>query len=804
MEGNQIYSALVHRLKHEFGTEPSNATHVQIFMAASAYLRDKMLSLREKFEEEAQNTKKVSYLCMEFLLGRGLDLHLKALGIKDEFEKALSELGVSLSDIYSVERDPGTGNGGLGRLAACFMDSLAGLRYNGIGYSLLYKYGLFRQKIIGGEQKELPDNWLDYNSELLLRRNNRAARVDFGGRVDEEWHDGRMHIMMREAYSVTAEPYDYFIPGYENSAVLPLRLWNVVPESLPDKKFDDPKEYESAVLSSKFFSELTDWLYPDDSNYQGKCLRVCQQYFLVSASLQDLIAEHLEKNESLDNFAEMNSIHINDTHPAMAIPELMRLLMDVHGYEWNDAWEIVNKTMSYTNHTVLPEALECWGEAMFSRILPRIYSIICEINRRFTTSLWHDMPNDWDKIAEIAIIGGGNVRMANLSVIGSHKVNGVSEIHSQILRDSLFKSYDELYPDKFCNVTNGIAHRRWLCKANHRLTELIASKIGRMFIKDPHELSKLDVYADDSLFLEDFAHQRMQNKRDFSNFALERFGKSLDPESIFDVQIKRLHEYKRQLMNALRIISLYIDIKANKIKLARPISFIFGAKAAPGYKMAKRIIRLLWCLGRHIENDVAVRGMISVLFMDDYNVSLAERIIPAGDISEQISLAGKEASGTGNMKLMMNGAITLGTMDGANVEIFREVGEDNIFIFGMNEDEVKQLQTSGYNPEKYIKSDKIKQVLEALKIGFCGESFLDIADYLVKGESADPFMCLADFDSYLKTSLRAYEKYEDRYAWYSSSIINVSRSGAFSSDNSIREYADKIWNISQVEEQSTN
>ncbi len=761
-----------------------------------------MLDKRAEFENNAAQNKKVSYLCMEFLLGRSLLMNLSALGLKSEFEEALGELGFSLDDIAKVERDPGTGNGGLGRLAACFMDSLAGLGYNAVGYSLCYEHGLFRQKIIEGEQKELPDNWKRYDSELLLHRLNKRYKVIFGGRVDEEWRNGRMYVSLSDGYEVVAEAYDYFVPGYDCSAVLPIRFWQVVLPSLPDTDFKTKKEYEFSRRAESFFAQLTDTLYPDDSGYVGKMLRLCQQYFLVSASLQDLIADHLENHKTLDDFAAFNAVHINDTHPALAIPELMRILVDEYNYEWNDAWKITTGAVSYTNHTVMPEALECWNENLLKELLPRIYAIISEINRRFTTSLWHDMPDDWSRVGDMAVIGSGNIKMANLCVIGSHKVNGVSEIHSKILKDRVFAGYNEIYPDKFCNVTNGVAYRRWLCQANPRLTSLISSAIGDGFVKNALELSKLNGFINDSVFLEDLAHQRMQNKRDFSSFAKSRFGSDLDPDSIFDVQIKRLHEYKRQLMNALRIISLYSDIKDNARLPSRPISFIFGAKAAPGYKFAKRIIRLLWCLGQEILRDTEARKYLSVLFMDDYNVSLAERIIPASDISEQISLAGKEASGTGNMKLMLNGALTIGTLDGANVEICDAVGKDNIFIFGMNEKEAVSLAQIKYDPTEFANTERVKKILKMLKIGFCGESFSDVADYLTKGlgGNADPFMCLADLDSYCKASERAYALYENKGAWYSSALKNIAEAGRFSSDNSIKEYAENIWNIVPVKE----
>lgn len=802
MDANTIYGKLKDELKTSFGVTPQSATDEQVFHCTASCLRSIMLDKRLAFEANAVSNKKVSYLCMEFLLGRSLLMNLSAIGLKNEFESALGDLGFSLQDIAKVERDPGTGNGGLGRLAACFMDSLAGLGYNAIGYSLCYEYGLFRQKIIEGEQKELPDNWKRYDSELLLHRSEKRYNVIFGGRVEEEWRNGRMYVKLREGYEVTAEAYDFFVPGYDSGAVLPIRFWQVVLPSLPDTDFKSKKEYEFMRRAEGFFSQLTSTLYPDDSSYVGKILRLCQQYFLVSASLQDLIADHLKSHKTLDDFAAFNAVHINDTHPALAIPELMRILVDEYNYEWNDAWKITTSAVSYTNHTVMPEALECWNENMLKELLPRIYAIISEINRRFTTSLWHDMPDDWGRVGDMAVIGGGNIKMANLCVIGSHRVNGVSEIHSQILKDRVFAGYNQIYPDKFCNVTNGIAYRRWLCQANPRLTSLISSAIGDGFIKDALELSKLNDFTSNDIFLEDVAHQRAQNKRDFSSFAKSRFDCELDPDSIYDVQIKRLHEYKRQLMNALRIISLYSDIKDNARLPSRPISFIFGAKAAPGYKFAKRIIRLLWCLGQEILRDTEARKYLSVLFMDDYNVSLAERIIPASDISEQISLAGKEASGTGNMKLMLNGALTIGTLDGANVEICDAVGKDNIFIFGMNEKEAVSLAQIKYDPTEFANTERVKKILKMLKIGFCGESFSDVADYLTKGlgGSADPFMCLADLDSYCKASERAYALYENKGAWYSSALKNIAEAGRFSSDNSIKEYAENIWNIVPVKE----
>ncbi|MBQ1977044.1 MAG: glycogen/starch/alpha-glucan phosphorylase, partial [Clostridia bacterium] len=614
-----------------------------------------------------QRKKTVYYLCMEFLIGRSLKNNLWNLDLAHQYEGALKELGFDLESLYDMEPDPGLGNGGLGRLAACFMDSLTTLDYPAMGFSLCYEYGLFKQKIIDGNQVELPDVWMNFGDAWLAPRTDKAYTVRFGGHVQESWDSGHCTITHTEYDEVQAVPYDMFISGHDSKTVNKLRLWKAHNTTKFNMNLFSQGQYVQALQKNTDAEVISKVLYPSDDHDEGKLLRLSQQYFLVSASLQSIIAEHLNTYGSLYNFADKVAIHINDTHPALCVPELMRILMDTYSYNWEAAWSVVTQVVSYTNHTVLPEALEKWNVDLFRLKLPRIYMIVEEINRRLCADLWNMYPGDWDRISRMAIVGYSQIRMANLSVAASHTVNGVSALHSEILKKSVFHDYYKAMPYKFTNVTNGIAHRRWLCYSNPGLSGLLDECIGTGYRKDPTQLDNFLKFREDTSVLARLQQIKAENKKFFASEMLKKRGVTVDPDSIFDVQVKRMHEYKRQLLNVLKIIAYYNELKENPNANIQPTTFIFGGKAAPGYYMAKDIIKLIWSLGQEIERDPRMREIIRVVYLEDYNVSTAEILMPASDISEQISLAGKEASGTGCMKFMINGALTLGTMDGANV-----------------------------------------------------------------------------------------------------------------------------------------
>ncbi len=783
---------------------PSDASDDEIYHATAYVIKEILIFEREKFKKriKASGAKKICYFCMEFLVGRSLKSNAANLGIYDALSEIFSEFGTSFERVYSREADAGLGNGGLGRLAACFMDSLTALDYAANGYSLLYETGLFKQKIVDGEQIELPDEWLQSGGAWLVPHPEKSVTVRLGGKISESWENGSLKITNYEYDEVKAVPYDLFIAGTTTNAVNKIRLWRAKQAYTP-LGFENYSQgsYLQNINSAQNAEIITKQLYPKDDYDGGKILRLTQQYFLVSASLQSIISDYFTEHGSLLDFEKNIAIHINDTHPALCIPELMRILMDVYSYSWDNAWHIVTKTVSYTNHTVLPEALECWRVDLFSMKLPRIYNIICEINRRFTSELWQVYYGDWDRISEMSVVAYNQVRMANLSVIGAHTVNGVSKLHSDILKKTVFHDFYKLTPDKFTNVTNGITHRRWLNTANPKLTSLIEELIGSGFRENAEQLAELEKYKDDNGVLSAIQRVKRENKENFAHYIYKKTGKRIDPSSVFDVQIKRLHEYKRQLLNVLKIISLYNEIVEDPNADIRPETFIFGCKAAPGYVMAKKIIKLICCLSEELENNPLTKDRLRILFIEDYNVSEAEMLIPAADISEQISLAGKEASGTGCMKLMMNGAVTLGTLDGANVEILEAVGRENIFIFGMNTHEVEDLWRRGYIARNYYySSQKIKGVIDRLLSPIASEDFSHISDYLINNAFgvADPFMCLADFESYINTHEKLFGCYENSSDWARKSLINTARSGIFSSDNSIRKYAAEIWRASPV------
>lgn len=799
MDQEVILEGLTSKLSRYFAVSPEEATKEQIYKATVLSVRDILAQKSKAFGSEVKKKqlKRVYYLCMEFLVGRSLKNDLCNLGLADDYRAALKTLGFSLDDIYEQEADPGLGNGGLGRLAACFMDSLSSMDYPARGFSICYEYGLFKQRIVDGEQLELPDIWLPSGETWLVPRQDKTVHVRFGGRVEEVWNNNHLEIHHVDYDEVEAVPYDMFISGADSRAVSVLRLWRARDSRNFDMKAFSQGQYVKAVEENTLAEAISKVLYPADNHTEGKLLRLSQQYFLVCASLQNIINNHLEVYHTLDNLPDKVAIHINDTHPALTIPELMRVLMDNFNYSWEKAWDITVRTVSYTNHTVLPEALECWSEDLFKVKLPRIYSIICEINRRFCADVWNLAPGNWDKAERMAIMSHGQIRMANLSVVGSHMTNGVSKLHSDILKNNVFRDFFFMYPDRFTNVTNGIAHRRWLCNSNPLLCDLIEELIGTGYRKAPEELENLMKYTDDKTVLTRLDEIKSANKRDFSDYMRRTANVVIDPDSVFDVQVKRLHEYKRQLMNALHIISLYIRLKEDPSFDMRPRTFIFGAKAAPGYYLAKDIIRLICYVAAQIDKDPAVNKKLRVVFLENYNVTLAEHLMPASEVSEQISLAGKEASGTGNMKFMINGALTIGTLDGANVEIAERVGNENIFIFGHTAEEVDELWKKGYASSYYYnRSEILKRTVDSLQNGFNGRSFSDIANYLLySNRVSDPFMCLADFDFYADAHRKMREAYEDRERWNRMALVNIAKAGYFSSDRSIKEYADNIWHI---------
>ena len=798
----QVKDNIETKLSRYFGCTPAEASKDQMYKAVAMTVRDMLTSKRNDFKHEVNNTqsKRVYYMCMEFLLGRSLKTSLGNLGLSDEYREALRDYGVELNDLFECEPDAGLGNGGLGRLAACFMDSLASLDYPATGFSICYEYGFFKQMIVDGIQVELPDIWLPGGEVWLVPRTDRTYHIRMGGRVREEWREGHMEVIYEDCEEIEAVPYDMMISGADSKAVSRLRLWKARDIRNFNMKLFTQGQYARAVEESTNAETISKVLYPSDNHLEGKLLRLSQQYFMVSASCQSIIRDHMAVYGKIDNLAEKVAIHINDTHPALCIPELMRILIDEYFISWDRAWDMVVKICSYTNHTVMPEALEKWNEDLFKLRLPRIYTIIKEINERFCRDAWNAFPGNWNRISQMSIIGYGQVRMANLCVVGSHYINGVSKLHSDILVKSIFKDFYAMYPDRFGNVTNGIAHRRWLCYSNPKLAELLDETIGEGYRHDPIQLNNFAKFAEDQAVLERVRAIKHQNKIEFSNLLYRKTGKLIDTHSMFDVQIKRLHEYKRQLLNVLNIIDLYLTLKENPDLDIQPQTFIFGAKAAPGYQMAKRIIQLICLISKDIESNPRIKEKLNVVFLENYDVSTAEILIPSADISEQISLAGKEASGTGCMKLMINGAITIGTLDGANVEMLDAVGRENMYIFGLKADEVEQMWLRGYRAaEFYSNNERLKRIVNFLALGFAGESFADIATYLLTGHGvADPYMCLADFESYRLAREDMLAAYADRERWTRMSLLNTSASGFFAADRSIKEYAEKFWDLKPV------
>ena len=795
MTVSQAKKAISDKLSHFFGVDPKTATNEQYYKAVAMIVRDMLSEMNSEFRNEAkeQDSKEIYYLCMEFLMGRSLKNNLYNLDLTSVFDEALKSFDVKLEKLYDEEPDAGLGNGGLGRLAACYLDGLATNGFRSMGYSLRYEAGIFKQKLIDGWQTELPDFWLPGGDVWLVPREERAVEVKFEGWIEDSWDGDYHHVEHRDCNTVTAIPYDMYVSG-KGKGVSRLRLWAARKPAL-DMGLFNSGSYIKAMEQSAMAEAISKVLYPSDNTVEGKSLRLRQQYFLVSASVQDIIQRHLTSYGTLDNLPEKVAIHINDTHPTMAIPELMRIMLDECGYDWDTAWSIVTRTVAYTNHTVMKEALECWSEDLYRRLLPRIYEITKEIDNRFRAYIW-GVTHDADKVERMAIVSGGVVRMANLCVAGSHSVNGVSALHSEILKDTVFNDFYTITPDKFKNVTNGIAFRRWICQSNPELTKFITELIGDGFITKSDELLKLRDYKDDSQVLDRLNAIKLANKEHFADIVKKRNGIELDPTSIFDVQVKRLHEYKRQQLNVLNIIADYQMLKANPNMDYEPRTYIFASKAAPGYFMAKKIIELIDALSKVVNNDPDIKGRIKIVFMEDYSVSLAEALMPAADISEQISLAGTEASGTGNMKLMLNGAVTLGTMDGANVEIYDAVGEDNIFIFGLTTPEVEQLKRDGYDPMQFLNNNgTLKSAVDFIAQGVNGKQFGEITSSLM---NVDQYMAFADFADYQKAQQLSAQAYRDKERFARMSLMNISGAGVFSADRSIMDYADRIWHTKPV------
>lgn len=793
----QIKKQILAKLEHNYGVGLENATNDQLYKSVALIAREMMEQGRSEFiaEAEKKGTKQVYYLCMEFLLGRSLKNTLFNLGVEESFREALQQMDVKLDALYECEPDAGLGNGGLGRLAACFMDALATGGYPATGYSLCYEYGIFRQKLVDGWQTELPDFWLPGGRIWLREIPEKAVEVHFRGHVEESWHESYHQAIHKDYTTILAVPCDMFIAGMDGSGVSRLRLWKSKGQEF-DMGLFNSGNYMRAMEQNAMAESITKVLYPEDNHSEGKSLRLTQQYFLVSASIQDIIRTHLFKYSTLDNLPERVAIHLNDTHPVLAIPELMRIMLDECGYDWDRAWDLTTRTIAYTNHTVMKEALECWNEDLFRMQLPRIYQIIEEINRRFCQQM-HDLGVDGYKVGRMAPLNDGYVKMANLAVVGSHCVNGVSGLHSEILKETVFHDFYTEMPDKFTNVTNGIAHRRWLNQSNPQLAALLTQKIGSGYIYDASQLKKFEAFKADKAVLQQLAKIKRSNKERLAEYIKRENNLVLDPDSIFDVQVKRMHEYKRQHLNALNILATYLWLKDNPNAEFTPHTYIFGAKAAPGYYFAKQMIRFIYDLGEVINNDPAVKDKMKVVYVEDYRVTLAELLIPAADISEQISLAGTEASGTSNMKFMINGAVTLGTLDGANVEIHDSVGDDNMLLFGMTTPEVENLRSAGYHPDQiYYNNPAVHRAIDFMRGGVNGVDFGDIVNSLTGN---DPYMVLADFDSYQRAQAKAMQLYADEKTWQQMCLVNIANSGRFAADRAIREYAENIWHCTPCE-----
>ena len=789
---SELKDRILKILDQEFDTTPDEVSDKALYETLSMIIVDLMQEKHKKFMNKVNSDgkKQVYYLSMEFLMGRSLKTSLYNLDIINEATEVMKDFGVNINSLFDCEPDAGLGNGGLGRLAACYLDGLATQGYAATGYSICYEYGIFKQKLEDGWQTELPDNWLPGGNCWLVRRSNRQVEIHFDGDLKEYW-DNQYHCVTHENYTtVLAVPYDLYVSGYDSDSVSRLRLWKAECPSFDMGMFNSG-DYEKALGQNVVAQAISKVLYPNDNHAEGKSLRLRQQYFMCAASIADIVDRHMRTYGTLDNLHEKVAIHINDTHPTLAIPELMRVMLDDCGFSWNKAWHIVTNTFAYTNHTVMAEALEKWDCNLLKQVTPRIFSIIVEINERYCRDLM-ERYDDEALVTRMSIINNNLVKMANLCVHACHSVNGVSKIHSEIVKNTVFHDEYVDCPNKFKNVTNGIAYRRWLYQSNPGLTNLLREKIGSDFLKNGAMLKKLEVFKDDKEVLESLAKIKKQNKDNFAKYVKSKYGVTLNTDSIFDVQVKRLHEYKRQHLNALNIIAQYNYLLENPNADFVPKTYIFAAKAAPGYYLAKQIIKLIWSIGEELKKNPQINEKLSVIFLEDYCVTLSEMLMPAAEISEQISLAGTEASGTGNMKLMLNGAITLGTMDGANVEIYEQVGKENIITFGMSSDEVTARKSS-YHPEKfYNENGIIRSSIDKLYGGVNGNTFEEIANSL---KFSDPYMVLADFEDYQRAQAFASECYKDQTRWQKMSLENIACAGIFSADRAVEDYARDIWGL---------
>ena len=806
---DELKQTIVFNVKSIYRKTIDEATPAMVYQAVALAVKDMIIDrwIATHKEYDKQDAKIVYYMSMEFLTGRFLGNNIISLCEQKEIEEALSELGFDLNSIEDQERDPALGNGGLGRLAACFLDSLASLGYPAYGCGIRYRYGMFKQQIRDGYQIEVPDEWLKDGYPFEIRRGEYATEVKFGGYVETEWDGKRNHFVQKGYQSVMAVPYDIPIVGYGNNVVNSLRIWDAQPVNTFNLSEFDKGDYQKAVEQENLAKTIVEVLYPNDNHYSGKELRLKQQYFFISASVQRAIKKYKEKHDDIHKFYEKASFQLNDTHPTVAVAELMRILLDEENLEWDEAWEITTKTCAYTNHTIMAEALEKWPIELFSRLLPRVYQIVEEINRRFVAQIQQRYPGDNEKIRRMAIIYDGQVRMAYLAIVGSFSVNGVAKLHTEILEKQELRDFYEMMPEKFNNKTNGITQRRFLLHGNPLLADWVTDKIGNEWITDLSNIKKLSVYVDDEKCQQEFMNIKYQNKIRLAKYIKEHNGIDVDPRSIFDVQVKRLHEYKRQLMNILHVMYLYNQLKDNPNMDIVPRTFIFGAKAAAGYKRAKLTIKLINNVADVINNDKSIGGKLKVVFIEDYRVSNAELIFSAADVSEQISTASKEASGTGNMKFMLNGALTIGTMDGANVEMAEEVGKDNMFIFGASADEIINLENNGgYNPMDIFNNDQdIRRVLMQLINGYYSpqdpELFRDIYNSLLNTQSsdrADTYFILKDFRSYAEAHKKIDQAYRDEKWWARTAMLNTASAGKFSSDRTIEEYVRDIWHLKKI------
>ena len=799
----ELMALITGKLRRNFGRDVDEATSLHMFKACALVLRDIMSERQMQTQDRTtrSHARQVHYLSLEFLMGRSLMKNAYNLGVLEPLKEAIEGLGFSAPELFESEPDAGLGNGGLGRLAACYLDSMTTLDIPATGYSICYELGIFKQKIVDGQQVELPDNWLGLGDAWLIPKMDEVEEVRFGGRVEDVWDEHGHHSIRHTGYdSVLAVPKDMEIAGYGTKHGNVLRLWDSKSPQPVDMSLFSRGEYLKAVERQALAESISKILYPEDNHYEGKSLRLKQQYFFVSATIQSIVRKHRAEYGTLRNFHLKHVIQINDTHPTLVIPELMRILLDEEGYGWDEAWNIVTHTVAYTNHTVLAEALERWPQQLVIDLLPRIWQIIVEISNRYQAELTTYFHGDMSKVERMAIIWGGDVRMANLCICACFAVNGVSALHSDILKREVFHDAYLRTPGKFKNVTNGIDHRRWLSECNPQLDALIKECCGGdRYLLDPDALSGLEKYKDDSAVLERLDAIKQANKKAFASYVARESGIILNTDAVFDVQVKRLHEYKRQLLNVLHIIYEYQHLKEDPNFMIVPKVYLFGAKAAPGYYVAKRIIHLINSLAATINADPICKDKLQVVFLENYRVSLAEKLMPASELSEQISTAGKEASGTGNMKFMMNGAVTIGTLDGANVEMHQVLGDENIFLFGLKAHEVSELKAKGYHSyEYYMHNNDLRAVVDALAQGFQdGVSYNDLAKRLLFGDGcpADEYLLLADFDSYRNAQKKAADTYLDRKKWNQMSLMNVARSGIFAADRSIRDYARDIWDV---------